>query len=67
MSITYEIDLLIMNMIIFSRLDALFPVKVAKMSKLKKRQITEYIDIVLSDLVIFLFSHFKIILLYSKD
>ena len=52
MSISTEIDLLIPNMIIFSRSDASFPVKVAKMSKLKKQsQMTEYIDIALSDLV----------------
>ena len=53
MSITYEIDLLITNMIIFRRLDALFPVKVAKNVKIKKKcQMTEYIDISLSDLVV---------------
>ena len=52
MSISTEIDLLITNMIIFSRLDVQFPLKVAKMSKLKKKsQMTEYIDIALSDLV----------------
>ena len=54
MSITYEIDLLITNIIIFSRLDALFPVKVAKNVKIEKKcQMTEYIDIALSDLVWF--------------
>ena len=56
MSISTEIDLLITNMIIFSRLDASFPVKVAKNFKIeKKSQMTEYIEIVLSDLV-FVFS-----------
>ena len=52
MSILTEIDLLITNMIIFSQLDALFRVKVSKMSTLKKSKMTEYIDIALSDLVI---------------
>ena len=53
MSITTEIDLLITNMMIFSRLDASFPDKVPKKcKKLKKKcQMTEYIDIALSDLV----------------
>ena len=36
-SFTYEIDLLITNMIIFSRLDALFPVKEAKKVKIEKK------------------------------
>ena len=35
-SISTEIDLLTMNMIIFSRLDASFPVKVAKNVKVEK-------------------------------
>ena len=53
-----EIDLLITNMIIFSRLDASFPVKVAKNIKIKKKcQLTENIAIVLSDLVLELYSH----------
>ena len=55
MSISTEIDLLIANMIIFSRLDASFPAKGAKNVKnLKKCQLTEYrpIDIALSDLVL---------------
>jgi len=47
-SISTKTDLLIMNMIIFSRLNALFLEKVAK-----KCQLTEYIDIALSDLVPF--------------
>ena len=53
MSISTEIDLLITNMIIFSRLDASFPVKVSKNVKIEKKkcQMTEYIDIALSDLV----------------
>ena len=52
MSIPTEIGLLIANMIIFSRLGASFPVKGAKNVKhLKKCQLTEYIDIALSDLV----------------
>ena len=47
-----EIDLLITNMIIFSRFDVSFPVKVAKNVKIEKKcQMTEYIDIALSDLV----------------
>jgi len=50
-SISTEINLLITNMIIFSRLDASFSVKRGKKSKLKKCQLTEYIDIALSDLV----------------
>ena len=50
-SISTEIDLLITNMILFSQLDASFPVKVAKISKLKKCQMTEYIYIALIDLV----------------
>ena len=56
MSITYKIDLLITNMIIFCRLDASFPVKGAKNVKNKKKtcQLTEYIDIALSDLVDYL-------------
>ena len=46
MSITYEIDLPIKSMIILSRLDALFPVKMAKNVKTTKTcQMTEYIDI----------------------
>ena len=54
-SLLTEIDLLITNMIIISRLDASFPVKVAKNVKVDKRkcQMTEYIDIALSDLVYF--------------
>ena len=53
MSISTEIDLLIANMIIFGRLDASFPVKGPKMSKIiKKCQLTEYIDIALSGLVV---------------
>ena len=53
MSISTEIDLLITNMVIFSRLDASFPVKVAKNVKIEKKcQMTEYIDIALSDLVL---------------
>ena len=52
MSISTEIDLLITNMIIFSRLDALFPGKVAKNVKIEKTsQMTKYIDIALSDFV----------------
>ena len=53
MSISTEIDLLITNMIISSRLDVSFPVNVAKKVKMKKKtcQLTEYIDIALSDLV----------------
>ena len=52
MSISTEIDLLITNMVIFSRLDASYPVKVAKkVENEKKCQMTEYIDIALSDLV----------------
>ena len=52
MSIWTEIDQLVTNMIIFSRLDVSFPVKVAKNVKIeKKSQMTEYIDIALSDLV----------------
>ena len=53
MSISTEIGLLITNMIIFSRLDASYPVKVAnKNVKIEKKcQKTEYIDIALSDLV----------------
>ena len=55
MSISTEIDLLIANMIIFSRLDASFPVKVSKTVEIEKKcQMTEYIDIALSDLVLFL-------------
>ena len=51
-SISTEIDLLITNMIIFSRLNESFPVKVAKNVKIEKScQLTEYIDIALSDLV----------------
>ena len=49
-----EIDLLITNMLILSRLGASFPVKVAKKVKIEKKiQMTEYmyIDIALSDLV----------------
>ena len=42
MSISTEIDLLIANMIIFSRLDASFPVKVSKMSKLKKMSNSQF-------------------------
>ena len=53
MSISTEIDLLITNMVIFSRLDASYPVKVAKKVEIEKKcQMTEYIDIALSDLVI---------------
>ena len=53
MSISTEIDLLITLMIISSRLDASFLVKVKKMLKMKKTiQITEYIDIALSNLVL---------------
>ena len=52
MSISTEIDLLITNMIIFSRLDASFPVKVSKKVEIEKKcQMTEYIDIALSDIV----------------
>ena len=44
-----------MNMIVFSRLDGSFPVKVAKNIKIeKKSEMTEYIDIALSDLVLYL-------------
>ena len=51
-SISTVIDLLIANMIIYSRLDASFPVKGANNVKnLKKCELTEYIDIALSDLV----------------
>ena len=56
-SISTEIDLLITNMIIFSRLYASFLVKVAKNVKNWKKktcQLTEYIDIALSDLVDYL-------------
>ena len=54
MFISTEIDLLITNMIIFSRLGASFPVKVAKNVKIEKKcQMTEYIDIALSDLVFY--------------
>ena len=53
MSISTEIDLLITNMIIISRLVASFPVKVAKHLKIEKKiQMTEYIDIALNDLVV---------------
>ena len=49
-----EIDILNTNMIILSRLGASFPVKVAKNAKIEKKcQMTEYIDIALSDLVFF--------------
>ena len=54
MSISTEIDLLITNMIISSRLDASFPVKVAKNINIEKKcQMTEYIDIALSNLGFF--------------
>ena len=51
-SISTEIDLLITNMIISSRLDVSFPVNVAKKVKMKKKtcQLTEYIDIALRNL-----------------
>ena len=53
-SILTEIDLLITNMIIISRLDASFPVKVAKNVKIEKKcQMTEYIDIALNNLVFY--------------
>ena len=52
MSISTEIDLLITNLIIFSWLNASYPVKVAKNINIEnKYQMTEYIDIALSDLV----------------
>ena len=52
MSISTEIDLLITIMIIFNCLDASFPVKVAQNVKIEKKcQMSEYIDIALSDLV----------------
>ena len=54
MSISTEIDLLVTNMIILSRFDASFPVKVAQNVIIEKKcQMTEYIDIALSDLVLF--------------
>ena len=63
-SISTEMDLLITNMIIFSRLDASFPVKVAKNVKIEKKcQMTEYIDIALSDLVYIYIFFFAIPLL----
>ena len=61
MSISTEIDLLITNMLILSRLDASFPVKVAKKVKIEKNnQITEYTDIAMSDLVFFSMAHQRV-------
>ena len=53
-SISTEIDQLITNMIISSRFGASFSVKVAKNVKIEKKtfQLTVYIDIALSDLVL---------------
>ena len=52
MSISTEIDLLITNMIMFSRLDVSFSVEEAKNVKIEKTcQLTEYIDIALNNLV----------------
>ena len=68
MSISTEIDLLIVNMIIFSRLYASFLIKGAKNDKnSKKCQLTEYIDIALSDLVFFSFARFNIFACPSVD
>ena len=51
-SISTEIDLLITNMVLLSRLDASFSVKVARNVKIENNcQMTEYIDIPLSGLV----------------
>ena len=47
MPISTEIDLLITNMITFSRLDASYPIKVAENVKIEKK----YIDIAMSVLV----------------
>ena len=42
MSISTEFDLLIANMVIYSRLDESFPVKKAKNVKVEKKNVTEH-------------------------
>ena len=50
-SISTNIDLLYTNLLTCSRSGASFPNKIAEMSNILKSQMTEYIDIALSDLV----------------
>ena len=66
MSISTEIDLLITNMIIFSRLEASFPVKVAKKVNIEKKTV-KWLNILTSPWAILFFFFMLRMLARQRD